>query len=90
MSTRRYKIRGMPTDKELSAMPFGRQLEHIKTLAAFKAGAQSRWISIKRRSAAAAIKEAVSLEGASEWYCEYRDEPMYRDDSIQLFYKPKE
>lgn len=90
MLTRKYKIRGIPTDKELSAMPFGRQLEHTRTISAFKAGAQSRWVSIKRRSAAAAIKEAVSLEGASEWYCEYRDEPTYRDDSIQFFYKTKE
>lgn len=89
--TRKYKIKGVPPDKELAAMSFGRQVEHLRTFSAFKEGAHSIWLSIKRtKGAERYIKQAASLMGASEWYCEYHDEPMYRDDSIQLFYKPKE
>ncbi len=84
---RRFKIAGAVKDSELSAMPFGRQIEHLRTINEFKAAARSVWISQKRRSNAAAISEARKLYDAKEWLCEFHDEPMYRDDSFQFWYR---
>ena len=86
---RRYKIKGLPTHQQLEAMPFGRQIEHLRSIEAFKSTAKSVWISMKRRSAASAIKEAKALYDVDEYYCQYYDLTDYRDDSIQFFYTTK-
>ncbi len=84
----RFKIPSLGiTDKQLAALPFGRQLEHLRAIAEWKKGAKSVYISQKRRSTAAAIKEFRSLYSPSEWYFEDSAKDGYRDDSFQVFYK---
>ena len=87
--TRRFKIKGLPTHQQLEAMPFGRQIEHLRSIEAFKASAKSVHISMKRRSAASAIREAKALYDADQYYCQYWDLQDYRDDSVEFFYVPK-
>lgn len=87
--TRRFKIKGLPTHQQLEAMPFGRQIEHLRSIKSFKATAKSVHISMKRRSAASAIREAKALYKADQYYCEYWDLTDYRDDSVEFFYVPK-
>lgn len=86
---RRYKIKGLPTHQQLEAMPFGRQIEHLRSIEAFKSTAKSVWISMKRRSAASAIKEAKALYDVDEYYCQYYDSTDYWDDSFEFFYTTK-
>lgn len=85
--TRKFKIVGLPSDKEFAGMAFGRQIEHLRKIQEFQASAKSTWISQKRQSSTKAIKEAIKLLGAKEYYCEFHDEPHYRDDSFQFWYK---
>jgi hypothetical protein len=49
--------------------------------------AKDTYISQKRKTNAAALKEFKSLYEPSEWYCSFYDSPNYRDDSFQVFFK---
>lgn len=82
----RFKIDGMPTDRVYNAMPFGRQMEFRCILSHFKSRAKSVHVSQKRRTFASALKEAISLYGATEFYCVSHDSANYRDDSFEFFY----
>jgi hypothetical protein len=83
---RKFKIAGLPTDKAFAGMVFGRQIEHLRAIEAFKATAKSVHISQKRRTNAAAIREAVTLYGAKQYYCQFEDSSTCRDDSFQFWY----
>jgi hypothetical protein len=85
--TYRFKISGLPKDKEFELMPFGRQIEHFKSIEAFKQSAKKGWVSMKRISSAKAVKEAIKLYEAKEYYCVFYDCPNYRDDSFEFWYK---
>lgn len=84
---RKFKIAGMPKDSEFNVMIFGRQIEHFKTIEAFKAANKSQWISKKRISAAKSIKEFLKMMRAKEFYCSYYDSSTYSDDSFEIWYK---
>ena len=85
--TRKFKIKGQPSERDFNGMNFGRQIDVLRTFQAFMAEAKSVWVSQKRQTFAKAIREAVKLYGMTEYYCQFHDEPMYRDDSFQIFYK---
>lgn len=71
-------------------MPFGRRIEHLRAIADWKLFAKSGWVSMKRVSSAKAVKDAIRLYGAVEYYCEFHDEDGYRDDSFQFWYTRKD
>lgn len=75
------------TDKQYSAMPFGRQIEYRREIEAWKAGAKVVHISQKRRTSAAAMKEFRGLYQPKEYFTTFSDQPNYRDDSFVVFYK---
>ena len=89
MSTkiRRFKIKGLPTPKELEALPFGRQIDHLQAIRAFKGICQSTHLSQKRQTYQKAIREAVRLLGANEYYCEFYCDSEMKDDSFEFWYR---
>lgn len=82
----RFKIAGLPTDKQYNALPFGRQIEHRNAIAAFKARAKSVYVSMKHRTFASALRDARSLYNATEYYCTTHDSANYRDDSFEFWF----
>jgi hypothetical protein len=84
---RKYKIKGMPSEKEFMAMPFGRQLDHFQTIKQFKAESKSTHLSQKRQPYQKAIREAVKLLGATEWYCDFYCDANCKDDSFEFWYR---
>lgn len=87
MKTRKFKITGMPLEREYNAMPFGRQLEHHQKIKDFKATAKVTHLSQKRQTYQKAIKEMVALNDVKEYYCEFYNEPQCKDDSFEFWYK---
>ena len=87
MKIRKFKIIGLPTDKAFVALPFGRQCEHLKKIEEFKFFCKSVHLSQKRQSYAKAIKEAVALYNATEYYCEFHCDENVKDDSFQFWYR---
>lgn len=83
--TRRFKLNNVP--KDFDKAPFGRQIEHLRTIQDFKASAKVVHISQKRKTSAAAIKEFKDLYQPSEFYCEFHDSADCRDDSFPVYYK---
>lgn len=79
------KIKGVP--KDYGTMSFGRQLEYRGLIEKFKSESQRAWISQKRISSAKALKRAIKLYEAKEYYCKINDRPDYRDDSFEFWYK---
>lgn len=80
---------GIPTDKELNAMPFGRQIEYIRRIQAWQEGKKKAYVSQKRQSFAKAIKEFKDLYQPSEWYTRTKPKnksPNYYDDGIEIYY----
>lgn len=85
---RRFKITSLGiTDKQLAELPFGRQLEYLRKIQAWKEGAEYVWLSQKRRSHAAAFKEFRAAHPQAEYFYEVHDSREYRDDTFQVFYK---
>lgn len=84
---RKFKIKGLPKDKEFAGMPFGRQIEHYKAIKAFKDECKSVHLSQKRKSYTKAIKEAIDLYNVTEYYCEFYCSPDYKDDSFEFWYR---
>ncbi len=84
---RKFKIKGMISDKDFENLPFGRQIEYFKQFASFKSGAKSAWISQKRTTNKKAISEFLKLHDATEYYCTFHDGDFVRDDSFEIFYK---
>ena len=83
---RRFKIAGLPKEKEYSGLPFGRQIEYHQQIAAFKATAKITWISTKRRTTKAAIAEFLKLYKPEQYWLEYKENANYKDDSLQVWY----
>lgn len=84
---RKFKIAGMPKDTDFAVMAFGRQIEHFKTIEAFKEANKHEYVSKKRVSAAKAIREFLKMTKAKEFYCAYHDGENYSDDSFPIWYK---
>ncbi len=84
---RKYKIKGLPAEKELAGMPFGRQIEHLRAIEAFKTACKSTHLSQKRQTYTKAIREAVKLLGATEWYCDFYCDSQMKDDSFEFWYR---
>ena len=68
----------------------GRQLEYRKVIADFKLCANSCWLSQKRTTSGRAIREAIKLLDVAEYFCQFHDEPTYRDDTFEFFYTKKQ
>ncbi len=86
---RKFKIKGMPSDKEFAGMPFGRQIEHWRTIAAFKETAKSVHLSQKHRSWKTVLAEAKKLYEVDQFFCEFFASEFYFDDSFEFFYTTK-
>lgn len=80
-------VTGMPKQREWDAMPFGRRIEHYPKLAAFKASAKRIHVSQKRQSYRKAIKDALTLHEAKEFYCSFQCSPQCKDDSFEVWVK---
>lgn len=77
-------------DGQLAALPFGRQIEYLNRISDWRKTAKVHWVSQKNRSNRKAVTEAVEMLDAVQWFYECYDEPDYRDDTFELFYKTKE
>jgi hypothetical protein len=84
---RKFKIKGLPSDKELAGMAFGRSLETLKAIEKFKTEAKSTHLSQKRQSYAKAIKDAIALYDVKEYFCQFECSPQCKDDTFQFWYK---
>ena len=84
---RKFKIKGLPTPVEFAAMPFGRQIEHFRAIDQFKAACKSTWLSQKRQSFTKAIREAIKLHNATEYYCDFYCDSMMKDDVFEFWYR---
>jgi hypothetical protein len=83
----KFKIKGLPKDSEYAALPFGRRIEYARAIEAFKASAQSTYLSQKRQSYTKAIREAIKLYGVTQYYCRFYCNANVKDDSFQFWYK---
>lgn len=86
---RKFKIKGMPKDKEFNALPFGRQIEGLRTIQQFKAENKSIHLSQKRKSYTKAIREAIDLYNVEEYFCQFLSGSEAKDDSFEFWFKPK-
>lgn len=87
--TIKFKIKGLPTDKAYSVLPFGRRMEFHPAIAAFKVGAKSIHLSQKRQTYAKAIREALDLYEVDQYLCQFYCSDNYKDDSFEFFYTTK-
>lgn len=83
----KFKIKGLPTEKEYAALPFGRRIEHSRAIAAFQASAKSEYVSQKRQSYQKAIKDLLKLAGATEYFCTFHCSEWVKDDTFQVWFK---
>lgn len=79
------KINGVP--KDYGSMPFGRQIEYRRAIENFKCESKHAWISQKKISSSKALKDAIKLYEAKEYFCQINDSDNYRDDSFEFWYK---
>lgn len=70
---------------ESDKMPFGRKIEVFHVLKAWRQDAQTKsvWVSQKRKSLAAALREFRDLYSAKEFFAEFGK----NDDSFEIFYR---
>ena len=81
----------IPKDKDLNKMIFGRQIDHLKKIREWLAqpNLKKAWLSQKRQSFAAAMREFKDLYQPKEWYTRTKPKgmsPNYYDDGIEVFY----
>ena len=86
----KFRIRGLPTDKEFVALPFGRQIEFRRVMEEFRTNAQMIHISQKRQTYTKAIKEAIDLYDVDQYFCRFHCSDNYKDDTFEFFYTKKE
>lgn len=84
---RKFKINGQVSDKAFAAMPFGRQLDTLRAIQTFKAATKSVHLSQKRQTYAKAIKEAIALYGATEYYCDFHCSNDCKDDTFEFWFR---
>jgi len=84
---RKYKLVGFPTSTALDAMPFGRQVEWLQKIRAIKDSWKSTHLSQKRKTNASAIREFIALYRPKEYYCDFHDSALCRDDCFQIWYR---
>lgn len=86
MLIRKFKVDGIPTEKECQRMSFGQLIPHLRALEEFKAKAKSTYLSQKRQSYTKAIRDAIKLYGARQYYCQFNAGTDCHDDSFQFWY----
>lgn len=84
---RKYKIKGMPSERELASMPFGRSIEYLRAIDQFKSSCKSVHLSQKRQTYQKAIREAIDLYDVKEYYCDFYCDDYVKDDGFQFFYR---
>jgi hypothetical protein len=84
---RKFKINGLPSQTELAAMPFGRQIEHLRKIEEFKKGCKSIHLSQKHQSYNKAIREAIQLYAVTEYYCDFHCDADMKDDTFEFWYR---
>ena len=89
MSILKFRIRGLPTDKEYVALSFGRQIEFRRKMEEFRTNAQMIHISQKRQTYTKAIKEAIDLYDVDQYFCRFYCNDNYKDDTFEFFYTKK-
>jgi hypothetical protein len=87
MKTKKFKLAGLPSEREFNKLPFGRQLEHLRAIEAFKMSCKSVYLSQKRQTYQKAIKEAIASYGVKEYYCEFYCSQQCKDDTFQFWYR---
>lgn len=87
MHTIKCRIKGVDNDLPRHELSVDGKNKHLPRIAAFKVVAQSVHISQKRRSFAKAWREFLDLYDPTEFFCENKESPMYRDDSLQVWFR---
>jgi hypothetical protein len=85
-STVKIKIDGVPSD--YASLPLGRQMEFHEVIKAFKETAKTGHVNQKRKKASHAFHEFLRLHGAKQYYANYHDSDLCRDDVYRIWYKP--
>jgi hypothetical protein len=71
--------------------PFGRRLDDIRTVEAWKAGAQHDWVSTKEskgQHAVAEVKRWIKATKPREWYCKFQPQSdSWSADSVEIWFK---
>lgn len=70
--------------------PFGRQIDSLKKIEAFKKSAKSAYISIKRTPIAKAFKEFKDLYKPIEFFGATKINDSFKDDSFKIWYTTSE
>jgi hypothetical protein len=80
-----FKVDGVPSD--YYKLPFGRQIEHAKTIREFKENATSHHVGAKGRATLAAVKEWVKETKPSQFYaCWQADSSFWKNDCVEVCY----
>lgn len=79
------KIDGVP--KDFDGLPFGRQIEHNRTIKDFMKKAKSQWVGMKGKKGKPEIMKFLKSVGAKEYYVKWQEGSSAKDDSAEVFYK---
>ena len=89
----RHNIKQLPKQRELESIEngsnFSRVIDASRKVKEWKAQAdiQKAWLGVKRRSVASALKEFRELYEPSEFFLRWTEGTMYRDDSLEVYYR---
>ena len=85
-----HNLKSIPKDAAIywnnNGSGFGKQLEIRKSITEFctQSGIKTVWLSRKRKSTAAALKEFKALYNPNSFFSQFMD----GDDSFEVFYTP--
>ena len=86
MSMYHFRVIGLPKDADFDAMPFGRQLEHLRAIEAFKLTAKSVHVSRKRTTFKKALADFKRLYKPKQYFCRNTETSYSYDDSFEVWY----
>lgn len=76
------------SEKVFNSLPFGRQIEHLKAIQAFKESpdTKSTHFNQKGMTFAKGLKAFLALYNVKEYYTIDRNGPEWKDDSTEIWY----
>ncbi len=76
------------SSNDFLSQPFGRQLDDMKKLRAWKETASKAHAGAKGKSTMPAVRRWVRENKPAEFYARWKsDGPMWKDDSVEIYYK---
>ena len=80
-----YCLTGLPASYH--SLPFGRQIEHRRTIVDFKKRAERAFADCKGKPTLTGVRAFLKMVEATEFYADWRsDSGCWKDDSVEVWY----